>query len=118
MLIRIVVFKDGRIIVDAPPEQLLSGSLLREIGIREPLYLTALRYAGVEITEQMKPQHVDSVVIGQRGVDQNYAFGSEGGAQGHGSKAEDPASRLKSWDISLPRLNRSCLIEYCLRSMA
>jgi hypothetical protein len=61
---------------------------------------------------------VDSVVIGQRGVDQNYAFGSEGGAQGHGSKAEDPASRLKSWDISLPRLNRSCLIEYCLRSMA
>ena len=99
---RIVVFKDGRIIADAPPEQLLSGSLLREIGIREPLYLTALRYAGVEITEQMKPQHVDSVVIGQRGVDQNYAFGSEGGAQGHGSKAEDPASRLKSWDISLP----------------
>ena len=99
---RIVVFKDGRIIADAPPEQLLSGSLLREIGIREPLYLTALRYAGVEITEQMKPQHVDSVVIGQRDVDQNYAFGSEGGAQGHGSKAEDPASRLKSWDISLP----------------
>ena len=99
---RIVVFKDGRIIADAPPEQLLSGSLLREIGIREPLYLTALRYAGVDITEQMNPQHVDSVVIGQRGVDQNYAFGSEGGAQGHGSKAEDPASRLKSWDISLP----------------
>lgn len=99
---RIVVFKDGRIIADAPPEQLLSGSLLREIGIREPLYLTALRYAGVEITEQMNPQHVESLVIGQPAEAQNAFAGSDGGAQDYGSKEDAPASRLKSWDISLP----------------
>lgn len=99
---RIVVFKDGRIIADAPPEQLLSGSLLREIGIREPLYLTALRYAGVEITEQMNPQHVDSMVISQRGIGQNLSSSSDDGVQANESRSVAPASRLKSWDISLP----------------
>lgn len=99
---RIVVFKDGRIIADAPPEQLLSGSLLREIGIREPLYLTALRYAGVEITEQMKPQHVDSVVIGQAGCIDNLSGDQDTADQPYSSVTNTPASRLKSWDISLP----------------
>ena len=30
-------------------------------GIREPLYLTALRYAGVPIREELEPQHVESL---------------------------------------------------------
>ena len=45
------------------PDELLSTRLLEENGIREPLYLTALRYAGVELAPAKKPAHVDSVVI-------------------------------------------------------
>lgn len=52
---RIVLMSGGRIIADESPDALLSSALLRENGIREPLYLTALRYAGVEIREDMEP---------------------------------------------------------------
>ena len=47
---RIVLMDQGQIVADMHPDELLSSSLLREHGIREPLYLTALRYAGVAIT--------------------------------------------------------------------
>ena len=52
---RIVLMGKGRIISDTSPDELLSGSLLQENGIREPLYLTALKYAGVEINPQKRP---------------------------------------------------------------
>ena len=40
-------------------------ALLTENGIREPLYLTALRYAGVDITPEKHPSHVDSLVLNE-----------------------------------------------------
>lgn len=60
---RIVLMSDGKILADLHPDELLSTRLLEENGIREPLYLTALRYAGVELAPAKKPAHVDSVVI-------------------------------------------------------
>ena len=60
---RIVLMGDGEILADLHPDELLSTRLLEENGIREPLYLTALRYAGVELAPAKKPAHVDSVVI-------------------------------------------------------
>ena len=54
---------DGRILADLHPDELLSGSLLAENGIREPLYLTALRYAGIDITPDKHPAHIDSVAL-------------------------------------------------------
>ena len=42
---------------------LLSDSLLAENGIREPLYLTAMRYAGIAVTPEKHPAHIDSVVL-------------------------------------------------------
>lgn len=60
---RIVLVNDGTILADLRPDELLSGSLLAENGIREPLYVTALRYAGVDITPDKHPAHVDSLVL-------------------------------------------------------
>lgn len=60
---RIVLMGDGKILAALHPDELLSTRLLEENGIREPLYLTALRYAGVELAPAKKPAHVDSVVI-------------------------------------------------------
>lgn len=62
---RIVLMGDGKILADLHPDELLSTRLLEENGIREPLYLTALRYAGVELVPAKKPAHVDSVVINE-----------------------------------------------------
>lgn len=60
---RIVLVNDGTILADLRPDELLSGCLLAENGIREPLYITALRYAGVDITPDKHPAHVDSLVL-------------------------------------------------------
>ena len=60
---RIVLVNEGRILADLRPDELLSGSLLAENGIREPLYLTAMRYAGIAVTPEKHPAHIDSVVL-------------------------------------------------------
>ena len=60
---RIVLVNGGTILADLRPDELVSGSLLAENGIREPLYVTALRYAGVDITPDKHPAHVDSLVL-------------------------------------------------------
>ena len=60
---RIVLVNDGTILADLTPDKLLSTNLLRDNGIREPLYITAMRYAGIDITKEKKPAHADSVVL-------------------------------------------------------
>ena len=60
---RIVLVNEGRILADLHPDELLSGSLLAENGIREPLYLTAMRYAGIAVTPEKHPAHIHSVVL-------------------------------------------------------
>ena len=60
---RIVLMKDGRIVTDAPPDELLSTDVLLENGIREPLYLTALKYAGVKITPECQPRSIRSLTL-------------------------------------------------------
>jgi energy-coupling factor transport system ATP-binding protein len=46
---RIIVMDQGGIIADLPPAELLATDLLRDTGIREPLYVSALRYAGIPV---------------------------------------------------------------------
>lgn len=58
---RIVLVNEGTILADMTPDELLSTNLLRDNGIREPLYITAMRYAGIDITKEKKPSHVDFV---------------------------------------------------------
>ena len=60
---RVVLMHEGRIISDCSPDELLSGPLLIENGIREPLYITALKYAGVDITPEMQPHSIRTVVL-------------------------------------------------------
>ena len=62
---RIVLMGEGRILADTTPDELLSGSWLRDSGIREPLYLTALKYAGVPITPAMKPSSIRALQLSE-----------------------------------------------------
>ena len=58
---RIVLMVKGRIVADMPPDELLSTPLLQENGIREPLYLTAMKYAGITVTPDMQPHSIRTV---------------------------------------------------------
>lgn len=50
---RIILMADGRIVADTTPEELLRSDLLRQYGIREPLYITAMKYAGCDLDAQL-----------------------------------------------------------------
>lgn len=58
---RIIVIGDGRIVADLTPEELLVTDILKEQGIREPLYITALKHAGCELKKEDLPQHIESM---------------------------------------------------------
>ena len=60
---RVVLMGEGSIILDTTPDKLLSSDSLIKNGIREPLYVTALKYAGVEIKEEMKPGMIDTLIL-------------------------------------------------------
>lgn len=60
---RIIVIDDGKIAADIKPAELLSSNLLKETGIREPLYITVLKYAGCDIKPEMRPEHIDTLNI-------------------------------------------------------
>lgn len=46
---RVIVFNEGRVIADLPADELLKTNILTEQGIREPLYVTAMKYADVDL---------------------------------------------------------------------
>ncbi len=58
---RVIVVNEGRIIADMNAHELVSSTILTENGIREPLYVTALKYAGVKVTSDMKPGHITTL---------------------------------------------------------
>ena len=60
---RVVLMGDGRIVYDGSPDELLCRDLLQERGIREPLYVTALKYAGVTLTPDMCPSYLPELKL-------------------------------------------------------
>lgn len=55
---RVIVMEEGRIAYDGNPDLLLASDILQAKGIREPLYVTALKYAGIAITPDMRPSYL------------------------------------------------------------
>ncbi|MDO4522781.1 MAG: ABC transporter ATP-binding protein [Eubacteriales bacterium] len=60
---RIVVMSEGRIVADMSPEELLSTEILNSVGVREPLYVSALKHAGANITPDCLPQHIQTMNV-------------------------------------------------------
>ena len=60
---RIILVSDGRIAADMTPDALIAADILAKYGIREPLYATALKYAGVHITEDMGAGRMETLKL-------------------------------------------------------
>lgn len=58
---RIILINEGRIIADMNPHEIVASSLLKDNGLREPLYVTALKYAGVKVDKEILPGHLYSL---------------------------------------------------------
>ncbi|KHT47875.1 ABC transporter ATP-binding protein [Vibrio sinaloensis] len=62
---RIILMEQGEIIADLTPDEMLASPLLAEHGIREPLYLSALKSAGCTIHATDKPASLNRYPIDQ-----------------------------------------------------
>lgn len=61
---RVIVINEGRIIADMNAHELVCSDILIKNGIREPLYVTAMKYAGITLRPEMKPGHIWSLDTG------------------------------------------------------
>lgn len=62
---RIILMAEGQIVADMMPDELLASSLLETHGIREPLYLSALKSAGCAVNTNDKPANLSSLSLEQ-----------------------------------------------------
>lgn len=60
---RIVVIADGNLVADLSPTDLLKTDILEKIGIRRPLYIDAMKYAGIDFSSYDKLADFDQVQI-------------------------------------------------------
>ncbi|KRM91107.1 ABC transporter ATP-binding protein [Liquorilactobacillus cacaonum] len=58
---RLIVLRDGKIVADDTPTAILVTEKISQLGLREPLYLGALRHVGVSITDCQDIQHVETI---------------------------------------------------------
>ena len=58
---RVILVHEGEIIADMGTHEIMSTDLFAQYGIREPLYVTLLKYAGVEITPEMQPGYINTI---------------------------------------------------------
>lgn len=74
---RILVIEEGRIIADENAHSLVSSSVLLDTGIREPLYVTALKLAGVTVKPEMLPGHISSIQTEEVATDVRTWFNAQ-----------------------------------------
>ncbi len=58
---RIILIHEGEIVADMGTHEIMSTGLFAQYGIREPLYVTLLKYVGVEITPEMQPGYINTI---------------------------------------------------------
>ncbi len=93
---RVVVMGEGRILYDGGPDQLMCADLLQVNGIREPLYVTALKYAGIALTPDMRPSYLPQLNLSPEQKEQFRAWFAR---QPAGAAAPERPLLLQAKDI-------------------
>ncbi|AEA01076.1 MULTISPECIES: ATP-binding cassette domain-containing protein [Aerococcus] len=88
---RVLVFSEGRIVFDGQLKALLESGILNPLGIREPFYITAMRYAAYPLKDVYNIQDV------------HHIFGPQ------------LRQKIENWIMTLPRFryqeNKEVLLE-------
>ena len=71
---RIIVVENGEIAADTTPNQLLSTNILIEKGIREPLYIAALKHAGCTLNAEDSLDNINTMNLSPYKVKLNDWF--------------------------------------------
>ena len=93
---RVIVMSEGRIVADLSPDALMAADILKHLGIREPLYVTALKYAGVPVTEELRAGRIDTLDVDAV----KHAIAAWDAAQPEREKRPQKAAILSAKDLS------------------
>lgn len=74
---RVILMADGRIVADVTPNELLKSNLLQECGIREPLYITAMKYAGCSLEGNKNLSDLETLEFTSENVEKLKSFFTE-----------------------------------------
>ncbi len=96
---RIVLMEEGRIVYDGTPDVLLTTDLLPQKGIREPLYVTALKYAGVKLEPAMHPDFLPELQLSDHQRQQVFDWFSKQPPSPAGEKTS-PLLQIKNLDFA------------------
>ena len=102
---RIILINDGRILADMNPHALVSSSLLIDNGIREPLYVTALKYAGIDVKEDMKPAYIWSLDI--KGLENKIGLWNKTNIQKEEEKETSSILKLENINFSYDGIRKN-----------
>ncbi|ADL34801.1 ABC transporter ATP-binding protein [Butyrivibrio proteoclasticus B316] len=86
---RIVLMNEGRIVSDTTPDELLASENLASCGVREPLYLTALKYSGVDIKAEMNPSSLDDLTLSEGDVAKVRSFFDKNSKEKENSESQE-----------------------------
>ncbi|WP_029233197.1 ABC transporter ATP-binding protein [Butyrivibrio sp. VCB2006] len=105
---RIVLMNEGRIVSDSSPDELLSSGRLAECGVREPLYLTALKYAGIEIRPEMHPASLHDLVLSEQDKEKVRSFFMQN-QKGKRALADDNLLAVKNLSFTYEKTEKQTL---------
>lgn len=74
---RVILMAQGSIVADLSPNELLKTNLLQEYGIREPLYITAMKYAGCSLEGNENLCDLESLVLSKENEEKLKTFFTE-----------------------------------------
>ncbi|ATG52800.1 heme ABC transporter ATP-binding protein [Brachybacterium vulturis] len=96
---RIVLMDEGRIVADAAPDEIIASGLLEQHGIRPPLHVAALRYAGTPVQARQRPSRSMDIALTPQQIEAVRAWvgspASEGTEADAGLPAPSPAPALE-----------------------
>ena len=96
---RVILMSEGRIAADMSPDDLLKSSLLSECGIREPLYLTAMKYAGCSLDDNRNLCDLEALEFSDENREKLRAFFTEE-RQSVRENTEDPVVSFRDVSFS------------------
>lgn len=73
---RILVVDDGEILKDGTPNEILKSDILEKIGVRKPLYIKALEYAGIDLSKIDNLGTFENTYLDQDQIDQVRVWAS------------------------------------------
>ena len=71
---RVILMDHGRIVSDTSALSLLCGNTLKEYGIREPLYISALKYAGCSLSAVKSLEYMEEMELSDDDREKLHSF--------------------------------------------